>query len=60
MHIQSHTNTELKMDFGGNVIMAKTAKGTKYVRIGGYTRSNGDKVKSHCRSTPKTSKGKKK
>ena len=39
--------------------MAKTAKGSKFLRIGEYTRSNGDKVKSHCRSTPKTSKGKK-
>ena len=40
--------------------MAKTAKGSKFLRIGEYTRSNGDKVKSHCRSTPKTSKSKKK
>ena len=40
--------------------MAKTAKGSKYLRIGGYTRSDGTKVGSHCRSTPKTSKGKRK
>ena len=32
--------------------MAKTKSGKKFVRIGGYTKSNGSKVKSHCRSTP--------
>lgn len=32
--------------------MAKTAKGTKYVRVTGYKTSNGTKVKGHVRSTP--------
>jgi hypothetical protein len=40
--------------------MAQTAKGNKWKRIAGYTRADGGKVKAHCRSTPKTSKGKKK
>jgi hypothetical protein len=32
--------------------MAKTKKGNKIVRVGGYTKSNGGKVRGHCRSTP--------
>lgn len=32
--------------------MAKTKSGKKFIRIGAYTKSNGGKVKSHCRSTP--------
>jgi len=32
--------------------MAKTSSGKKFLRIGGYTRAGGGKVKSHCRSTP--------
>ena len=32
--------------------MAKTKKGNKFVRVGGYTKSNGGKVRGHCRSTP--------
>ena len=32
--------------------MAKTAKGTKYVRVAGYKTSSGTKVRGHVRSTP--------
>ena len=40
--------------------MAKTAAGKKYSRIGAYTKADGTKIRAHCRSTPNTSKGKKK
>ena len=33
--------------------MAKTKKGKKIVSVGGYTKSNGTKVKSHRSSTPR-------
>ena len=33
--------------------MAKTKSGKKFIRIGGYIKSNGDKVRPHCRSTPR-------
>ena len=36
--------------------MAKTKKGNKIVCVGGYTKSNGTKVKGHRRSTPKKEK----
>ena len=42
------------------IIMAKTASGRKWKRFGGYTRADGTKVREHCRSTPRTCKGKKK
>lgn len=32
--------------------MAKTKSGKKIVCVGGYTKSNGTKVKGHRRSTP--------
>lgn len=32
--------------------MAKTKSGKKIVCVGGYTKSNGTKVKNHRRSTP--------
>lgn len=32
--------------------MAKTKKENKIVCVGGYTKSNGTKVKGHRRSTP--------
>ena len=35
------------------IIMAKTKKGNKIVCVGGYTKSNGTKVKGHRRSTPR-------
>ncbi len=38
--------------------MAETSKGSKFIRVPGYTRQDGTKVKPHDRSTPKTSKGK--
>ncbi|GEM_PF-3208227 len=37
--------------------MAETRKGTKFVRVKGYTRADGTKVPTHDRSTPRTSKG---
>ena len=43
---------EKKMKIGGIGIMAKTKKGNKIVCVGGYTKSNGTKVKGHRRSTP--------
>jgi hypothetical protein len=33
--------------------MAKTKKGNKIVCVGGYTKTNGTKVKGHRRSTPR-------
>lgn len=33
--------------------MAKTKAGKKYIRINGYTKSNGTKVRTHCKSTPR-------
>lgn len=37
--------------------MAETSKGTKWVRVGGYKRANGTRVRPHDRSTPRTSRG---
>lgn len=37
--------------------MAETRKGTKFVRVPGYTKADGTRVKAHDRSTPKTSRG---
>jgi hypothetical protein len=37
--------------------MAETSKGKKFVRVHGYTRPDGTKVRPHDRSTPDTSKG---
>jgi hypothetical protein len=42
------------------VVMAQTAKGNKWKRIAAYTKKNGQHVSTHCRSTPRTSKGKSK
>ena len=39
--------------------MAKTALGKKKTYVGGYKRSDGTTVRTHYRSNPKTSKGKK-
>lgn len=39
------------------VNMAETAKGNKFVRVPGYTRADGTKVKPHDRSTPRDAKG---
>ena len=33
--------------------MAKTKSGKKIVCVGGYTKSNGSKVRGHRRSTPR-------
>lgn len=38
--------------------MAETKKGTKWIRVPGYTKHDGTKVRAHDRSTPNTSKGK--
>jgi hypothetical protein len=38
--------------------MAETKKGTKFVRVPGYTKADGTKVRTHDRSTPSTSSGK--
>jgi hypothetical protein len=40
------------------LIMAETKKGTKFLRVPGYTKADGTKVRSHDRSTPCTSTGK--
>jgi hypothetical protein len=37
--------------------MAETAKGTKFIRVSGYTKATGTKVPTHDRSTPHTSHG---
>jgi hypothetical protein len=37
--------------------MAETAKGNKIVRIKGFNRADGSKVRTHDRSTPRTSRG---
>jgi hypothetical protein len=37
--------------------MAETRKGTKWVRVPGYKRGDGTKVRPHDRSTPRTSRG---
>jgi len=37
--------------------MAETKKGHKLVRVPGYTKADGTKVRTHDRSTPKTSRG---
>ncbi|MFA6677883.1 MAG: hypothetical protein WCS34_09920 [Bacteroidales bacterium] len=39
--------------------MAQTDSGKKKVFVHGYTKSDGTKVPTHYRSTPKTSDGKK-
>jgi len=38
--------------------MAETKKGTKFVRVPGYTKADGTTVRAHDRSTPLTSTGK--
>ena len=40
--------------------MAQTAEGKKKVYVQGHTKDDGTKVKTHYRSTPSTSTGKKK
>jgi hypothetical protein len=37
--------------------MAETSKGKKFIRIQGYVRADGTTVRTHDRSTPKTSHG---
>jgi hypothetical protein len=39
-------------------MMAETRKGTKFVKVPGYTKADGTKVRAHDRSTPLTSTGK--
>jgi hypothetical protein len=38
--------------------MAETSKGHKFVRVPGYTKRDGTKVRAHDRSTPTTAHGK--
>jgi hypothetical protein len=38
--------------------MAETGKGSKFIRVPGYTKKDGTKVKPHDCSTPKTATGK--
>ena len=38
--------------------MAETKRGTKFVRVPGYTKTDGTTVRAHDRSTPLTSTGK--
>jgi hypothetical protein len=42
----------------GSLMMAETKKGTKFLRVPGYTKADGTKVRAHDRSTPNTSTGK--
>jgi hypothetical protein len=37
--------------------MAETSKGSKFIRVPGYTRALGTRVRPHDRSTPKTATG---
>jgi hypothetical protein len=39
-------------------MMAETKKGTKFLRVPGYTKADGTRVRAHDRSTPSTSTGK--
>jgi hypothetical protein len=37
--------------------MAETRKGTKFIRVAGYSKADGTRVRAHDRSTPVTSHG---